>query len=164
MNNKKMVYIYIIIFCIFFVIGYFAINSIGLYKSNTINEEKESLKVKFLDLYEEKPVIVPENDMFLDVISDTFITFNVAEFKEAGESENVTIKVRNISKSLDAKVDLKLENDNPEYFKVTGNIESNELKAGDTTFAKFKIEMIKTPEDGLKPTTITARLIPSKIK
>lgn len=76
----------------------------------------------------------------------------------------ISYDVQNDSEKYDADLDIDLTNSNPEYFKVTSQIDNKILKENNKTKVTFKVELIKQPIASEETTTITGTIVAKPIK
>ena len=76
----------------------------------------------------------------------------------------ISYDVQNDSEKYDADLDINLTNSNPEYFKVTSQIDNKILKENNKTKVTFKVELIKQPIASEETTTITGTIVAKPIK
>lgn len=76
----------------------------------------------------------------------------------------ISYDIRNDSENYDADLDINLTNSNPEYFKVTKEINDKILRKNNRTKVTFKVELIKPPIENEETTTISGTIIAKPIK
>ena len=76
----------------------------------------------------------------------------------------ISYDIRNDSENYDADLDINLTNSNPEYFKVTKEINDKILRENNRTKVTFKVELIKPPIENEETTTISGTIIAKPIK
>ena len=76
----------------------------------------------------------------------------------------ISYDIRNDSENYDADLDINLTNSNPEYFKVTKEINDKILRENNRTNVTFKVELIKSPIENEETTTISGTIIAKPIK
>ena len=72
--------------------------------------------------------------------------------------------VYNNSDQYNADLDIELTNSNPDYFRVTKQIEKKTLKEKEKTTVTFMVELIKVPIYSEETTTVTGKIIAKPIK
>lgn len=90
-------------------------------------------------------------------------SFNFNNMKKKGDLAIVKYKIINDS-TEDANLDIKLTNNNSEYFKVTKKLAKTTLKSKEVTTLTITVELLITPSSGEKTALITGTIIASPIK
>ena len=161
--------IYIVLFILISIIvlgiGYAAIGNINLIANGSLSAvaDQSNFDVKFLSTEVNAPTIQGSPTNSVTVTSNTTASFNVLSLVEKDDSVTATLKVKNESNNVGARISLNLSNSNSEYFKVTEHVDDTELQVGDITTVTVTVKMIKTAFENNQATNITATLIVSPI-
>jgi len=96
----------------------------------------------------------------LRITGPTTATINITNLKHIGDYVTAIFTIENTSSDIDADIDAKVTNTNPEYFNVTSTLSDKviEAKTGKVTF-EITVELIKLPIDGEETTDISASII-----
>lgn len=90
-------------------------------------------------------------------------SFNFNNMKKRGDLAIVKYKIINDS-TEEANLDIKLTNNNSEYFKVTKKLDKTILESKEITTLTITVELLITPSVGEKTALITGTIIASPIK
>ena len=168
MRRRRNIYVFFFVLISIFVlgIGYAAISNVNLIVNGagSVVATQSNFNVKFLDIEGYRPSISPGSPNTVSVIDDTYATFNISTPNKKNDTVEVTLKVKNESNGVGARISLNLFNSDTEYFLVTENIADNILQAGDVTNVVVTVKMLKTPIQSDVSASITARLVAEPIE
>lgn len=82
------------------------------------------------------------------------------------DNDTVYIKydVYNDSDQYNADLDIELTNSNPNYFRVTKQIDKKTIKEKEKTTVTFTVELIKVPIHSEETTSVTGKIIAKPVK
>ena len=167
-QNKKALQIglFVLIAIVVLGVGYAAISAVNLIiNGNAIaSVNQNNFKVHFTQAQGITGSTGVSGTSNIDSQDDTKAIFDVTGLTKVGDYAEAVYTVRNDSNGIGTKITLNLTSSNTEYFKVTETILDNKLQAGDSTTAKVKVEMIKTPITDSVSTSVTARLTATPIE
>ena len=167
-QNKKtlQIVLLVVIAVVTLGIGYAAISAVNLIINGnaTARVDQNNFKVHFTQAQAISGSTGVSGTSTIDSQDDTKAMFDVTGLTKVGDYAEAVYTVRNDSNGIGAEITLNLESSNTEYFKVTETILDNKLQAGDSTTAKVKVEMIKTPITDSVSTSITATLTASPLE
>ena len=162
-GNKKIfqMCLFVLVAIVVLGIGYAGVSAIKLYFNGSIaiSPDQSRFKVQFVTAQRITGTPGVGGTATVDYNDKTVAHFSISGLNKAGDYAEATYVVKNYSNNIGADISLQLSNSNPSYFKVTEIIESNILQAGDTTLAKIRVEMIKSPVDDPVTTDVSARLV-----
>ena len=162
-NKKKLQIVLLVLIAVLTLgIGYASITAVNLIinGNGTVSVNQENFKVYFTN----STVTEGKGTVSIDEEDATIGYFDITGLSKEGDEATATYTVRNYSNGVGAEITLNLTNSNTEYFKVTETILDNKLQAGESTTAKVRVEMIKTPITDAVSTSITATLTASPLE
>ena len=167
-QNKKtlQIVLLVVLAVVTLGIGYAAISAVNLIINGnaTASVDQNNFKVHFTQAQAISGSTGVSGTSTIDSQDDTKAMFDVTGLTKVGDYAEAVYTVRNDSNGIGAEITLNLTSSNTEYFKVTETILDDKLQAGDSTTAKVRVEMIKTPVTDAVSTNITATLTASPLE